>query len=107
VVCGLDNAIGLPVCCVWAIIRSATYVRSQRGTARIRTPLLQQSIDISCQPGPLQQTYSSGFAVGPCLDREVDDRQTDTVPFHRPCSAYYAGSANNLQRMAHAISSGV
>ena len=23
------------------------------------------------------------------------DRRTDTVPFHRPCFAYYAGSANN------------
>jgi len=22
------------------------------------------------------------------------DRRTDTVPFHRPCSAYYAGNAN-------------
>jgi len=27
-----------------------------------RTPLLQQSIDISCPPGPQQQTCSSGFA---------------------------------------------
>jgi len=23
------------------------------------------------------------------------DRRTDTVPFHRPCSAYYTGRANN------------
>ena len=23
------------------------------------------------------------------------DRRTDTVPFHRPCAAYYTGSANN------------
>jgi len=32
-----------------------------------RTPPLQQSIDISCPPGPQQQTCSSGFAaVDPC-----------------------------------------
>jgi len=38
-----------------------------------------------------------GFtAVGPCQDRtdRQTDRQTDTVPLHRPCSAHYAGSAN-------------
>ena len=57
---------------------SATYVRRQRGTARIRPPLLQRSIDVSCPPGPQQQTCSSGFAaVGPCWDR-----QTDAVPIH-------------------------
>ena len=27
--------------------------------------------------------------------RAGTDRRTDTVPFHRPCSAYYADSANN------------
>jgi len=47
-----------------------------------RTLLLQQSIDISCAPGPQQQTCSSGFAA---------DRRTDTVPFRRLCSTYYAG----------------
>jgi len=45
------------------------------GIARIRTPLLPQSIDICCQQGPQQQTCSSGT-----------DRRTDT--------AYYASSAN-------------
>jgi len=55
-----------------------------------RTPLLQQSIDISCPPCPQQQTRRTllQWANG-------TDRRTDTVPFHRPCSAYYAGSANN------------
>ena len=55
-----------------------------------RTPLLQQSIDISFPPGPQQQTRRTllQWANG-------TDRRTDTVPFHRPCSAYYAGSANN------------
>jgi len=43
-----------------------------------RTPLLQQSIDISCLPGPQQQTCSSRIvAVGPCWDR-LTDRQTDS-----------------------------
>jgi len=32
------------------------YVRWQRGTARCRTPLLQQSVDMSYTPGPQQQT---------------------------------------------------
>jgi len=50
-------------------LRSATYVRWQRGSARIRTPLLQQSIDISCQQSSPQQTCNSGFAaVSPCWD---------------------------------------
>jgi len=53
--------------------------------------ILQQSIDIFCTPGPQQETSSSGFAaVGSCWNR-----QTDTVPLRRHCSAYYAGSANN------------
>jgi len=30
-----------------------------------------------------------------CGPRRDMDRRTDTVPFHRPCSAQYAGSANN------------
>ena len=38
---------------------------------------MQQSIDISCPPGPQQQTCSSGFApVGPCWNRQTDI-QTD------------------------------
>ena len=70
---------------------SASWVCWQRGTARICPPLLQQSIDIFCLLGPQQQTCSRGFAaVGPCWDRQMD-----AVPFHRPCSTYYAGSANN------------
>ena len=37
---------------------SATYVRWQRGTARIRLPQTAAvAIDISCQPGPQQQAY--------------------------------------------------
>jgi len=46
-----------------------------------RTPLLlragQQLNDISCTPGPQQQTCSSGFAA---VGFTGTDRQTDTVP---------------------------
>jgi len=77
-------------------VQLSTYVDNEALPAFARhTPLLRQSIDISCPPSRHQQTCSSGFAaVGPCWDRQTD-RQTDTVPFHRPYSAYYAGSANN------------
>jgi len=46
-----------------------------------RTPLLQQSIDISCPPGLQQQTCSSGRTDG----------RTGTVPFRRPCSRILCG----------------
>jgi len=70
--------------------------RWKRGTARICCcgPVLspaavQQSIDISYLPVPLQQTRR------PLLQRANEtDRRTDTVPFHRPYSAYYASSAS-------------
>ena len=58
-----------------------------------------QSIDISCPLGPQQQTCSSGFAAvvvcccGPMLWQT--DRWTDTVPFHRCCSAQYTDNVNN------------
>ena len=65
-------------------------VRWQRGTARIQppTPLLQQSVYISCH-----QTHSSKPSAAGLLLWTLD-RRTDTVPFHRPCSTYYAGSAH-------------
>ena len=61
-----------------------TYI-GWRGTARIRPPLLQRSIDIFCPPGPQQQTCSRQ-TVG----------QPDTVPFHGPFSAYHSDNINNL-----------
>ena len=77
---------------------SAIHVRWQCGNARIRrlravtaVPLLLPAscaaIDWYLLPaGPTE----SGFAaVGPCWDSRMD-----TVPLHRPCSAYYVGSAN-------------
>jgi len=66
------------------------YVRYQRGTARIRRPLLQQSIDISYPPGPQQQTRRTLLQL-----TNGTDKRRDTVLSHRPCSAYYADSANN------------
>ena len=32
-------------------------------------------------------------------DKRTEDRQTDTVPLHRPCSVYCVGSANNLKHL--------
>jgi len=58
-----------------------------------RTPLLQQSIDVTCSPGPQQQTCSSGFAaVGPCWD---GDGRTPHR-FIDPAPLYYADSADNV-----------
>jgi len=52
-------------------------------------PAMQQSIDITYPPGPQQQTLRT------LLQRaNGTDKRTDSVPFHKPCSAYYAGSAN-------------
>jgi len=51
----------------------------------------QQSVDISFSPGPQQQTRveaERGGRMG-----KTDGRTL--YPLHRPCSAYYAGSANN------------
>ena len=44
-----------------------------------RSPTVQQSINISC---PHQRAQADG--------------QSDTVPLHKPCSTYYAGSANKV-----------
>ena len=61
------------------------------------TPLLQQPIDISCPPNQQQQTYSSRLLL---WTHAGTDRRTDTVPFHRPCSACYAGSADKYCTVA-------
>jgi len=53
------------------------------------TLLLLKLIDISCPLGPQQQTSHEW------------DRQTDTVPFHTPCSAYYVDSENNQVITCH------
>ena len=38
--------------------------------------------------------------AGPTAANPQTDRRTDTVLFHRPCSAYYVGSANKHQNEA-------
>ena len=49
---------------------------------------VQQSIDISCQPSPEQQTCSTGFAaVGPCWESQT----------HRPCTAQYPASSETVK----------
>jgi len=57
-------------------VQLSTYVDNETLPAFARhTPLLRQSIDISCPPSRHQQTCSSGFAaVGPCWDRQTDRR---------------------------------
>ena len=67
-------------------------LRWQRGTpAFVRANHLcylyaaQQSVDISCR-----SDHSSKLCwCDPCWTDRRTDRRTDTVPFHRPCSAYY------------------
>ena len=65
---------------LWTSLCSASYVSWQRDTARncCWAPAVQQSIDISCSPGPQQQTRRT------LLQRSIDraDRRTDTVPLH-------------------------
>ena len=70
---------------------SATYVRWQRGTARIRPPhATAAAIDrYLLPPGPQQQTRRTLLQW-----ENGTDRRTDTVPIHRPCSTYYTGIAN-------------
>ena len=66
-------------------------LNAHAASARSQRPPL--SIDISCPRGAQQQTHR------PPLLHSIDgtDRQTDARPFHRPCSAYYAGSVNNAK----------
>jgi len=58
----------------------------------VATPAVQQSIDISCPPGPQQQTRRTLLQRANGTDRG----RTDAVPLYRPCSAYCTGSANKL-----------
>jgi len=58
---------------------------------RLLLSIRQQSIDISYSPGPQQQTRSSRVRQA-----NGTDGRTDTVPLHRPCSAYYVDSANKM-----------
>jgi len=53
--------------------------------ARIRAPLLQQRINISCAPGPQLQTRSSGFA-GPMLGQT-----NGRTPLHTVLAAWRSG----------------
>ena len=66
------------------------YVRWQHSTARIRRPLLHAAIDRS----------ATDRAAAAGRRRTLQQRADGTdrrVPFHRPCCAYYAGSANNTR----------
>ena len=68
----------------YARLYSASYVSRQRDTARscCWAPAVQQSIDISCQSGPQQQTRRrSGRRPNDGTDRRTGG-QTDTQPLH-------------------------
>ena len=51
---------------------------------------MQQSIDISCPPGPQQQTRRSGV--------QRPDDEMDARHFRRPCTAYIANRVDNSNR---------
>ena len=53
-------------------------------------PAVQQSIDISCSPGPQQQTRRTLLHAG-----QTDGRRDGWTAFHRPSFSYYAESANS------------
>ena len=57
-----------------------------------RTPLLQQSIDIS-RPAHSSKPAAAGLLLWTHAETHI---MTDTVSFHRPCCAYYAGSVDKL-----------
>jgi len=64
-----------------------------------RTLLLQQSIDISCRRARSSKPEASILSLRAHIGTSGrTDRQTDgNLPFHKPCSAYYADSANKLK----------
>jgi len=60
-------------------------------------PPLSAAIDQYLLPaGPTAANPPHAAAVGKW------DRQTDTIPFHRPCPAYYAGSDNKCYVLGYA-----
>jgi len=69
---------------VWRSLCSASYDCWQRGATRIRPAhaallcAVQQSIDISCRPGPQQQTCSSG-QMDRCTDPALHNIQAVLV----------------------------
>jgi len=86
-------------------LSSATYVRWKRGTARIR-PSHDATEAIGRYLLHARRAHSSKPAAAGLLvwalaetDEQVvswTDRPTDTVPFHRPCSAYIVSSAKKI-----------
>ena len=56
-------------------------------------PAVRQSIDLSCPSGPQQQTSLLQRVC--CFGPTLGQTDGDTVPFHRPCFAYHAGSGSN------------
>jgi len=67
----------------------------RRAAAQLLLSAVQQSIGISCPPGAQQQTRTSRVRLASDGTDRRTDRQTDIRSFHRPCSAYSAGSAKH------------
>ena len=50
------------------------------------------SINIACLHGTQQQIHNTVLL----LSNDGTDRRTNSLPFHRPCSAYYVGSIHRV-----------
>jgi len=62
---------------------------------------VQQSIGISCAPGPQPAAGLLLWAHAMAGTDGRTDRRADALPIHRPSSAYYAGSSNKLVARLH------
>jgi len=74
----------------------------KRDTARLCRAAVAPLLPGASRAAIDRQLLPSGPAAANPLhaavaDDSCRDRQTDTVPFHRPCSAYNASSVNNIQ----------
>jgi len=75
------------------------------GFAR-RTPLLQQSLDVSCPPGPQQQTCSGGFAAaGMCAMLGQTDGRTPYRFVNAGSHTMRAMSVNETTKLAPTLGS--
>ena len=92
---------------------SASYVSCKRGTARICCcapccgPVLLRHRPCSSRSiSPTRRAHSSKPAARFCSGGiGQTDGQTDAVPLNRPCSAYYAGRANNQRCRSERVTS--
>jgi len=87
-----------------ASLCSASYICWQRGTARIccgatatkHHTALDQYL-LFARPTAANLQLSSLWRANVSADEQTHKRM-DTVPLHRPCTAYYAGNATKVNR---------